>query len=75
VPPEQSERFAAAIARREVPYAYLLFDGESHGFRKASSIVKALESELAFYGQILGFDPKTVPPVELTVGRPPVKTH
>ena len=36
-------------------YAYIAFEGESHGFRKAESIITALEAELSFYGQILGF--------------------
>jgi dipeptidyl aminopeptidase/acylaminoacyl peptidase len=40
-----------------VPHAYLLFEGEGHGFRKAESIVAALEAELSFYAQILGFVP------------------
>ena len=42
---------------RGVPHAYLLFEGEGHGFRKAESIVAALEAELSFYAQILGFAP------------------
>jgi hypothetical protein len=33
-------------------------------------VIACLEAELSFYGQTLGFDPKDVPPVELTVGRP-----
>jgi dipeptidyl aminopeptidase/acylaminoacyl peptidase len=71
VTPPQSSRFADAMARREVPYAYLTFAGEPHGFRRADSLIASLEAELSFYGQTLGFDPKNVPPVELRVGRPP----
>jgi dipeptidyl aminopeptidase/acylaminoacyl peptidase len=71
VSPPQSERFAEALARCEVPYAYLTFEGESHGFRRADTMTTCLEAELAFYGQTLGFDPKDVSPVELVVGRPP----
>jgi dienelactone hydrolase len=70
VSPPQSERFADAMARKEVPYAYLTFEGESHGFRRAETVIACLEAELSFYGQTLGFDPKDVSPVELTVGRP-----
>jgi dienelactone hydrolase len=73
VSPPQSERFAEALAARDVPYAYLTFDGESHGFRRATTVEACLEAELAFYGQTLGFDPKEVPSVELVVGRPPVR--
>ena len=39
--------------------------GESHGFRKAESVIASLEAELAFYGEIFGFTPPGVPPVEL----------
>ncbi|GLY90096.1 S9 family peptidase [Actinoallomurus iriomotensis] len=71
VSPPQSERFADAVAAKDIPYAYLAFEGESHGFRRADTVVTALEAELAFYGQTLGFDPKNVPAIELTVGRRP----
>ena len=39
--------------------------GEAHGFRKAETIITALEAELAFYGQIMGFTPPGVAPVQL----------
>ncbi|SEG61189.1 Dipeptidyl aminopeptidase/acylaminoacyl peptidase [Thermomonospora echinospora] len=70
VPPAQSEQFAAALAAKRTPYAYLAFEGESHGFRRADTVITCLESELAFYGQTLGFEPRDVRPVELTVGAP-----
>jgi dipeptidyl aminopeptidase/acylaminoacyl peptidase len=66
VPPEQSEAIVRACARRGVPHAYLAFEGEQHGFRKAENVVTWLESELAFYGQVLGFEPDDeVPEVAL----------
>jgi hypothetical protein len=37
--------------------AYLEFEGEQHGFRKAETIVRSLEAELAFYGAVFGFEP------------------
>ena len=46
-------------------YAYIAFAGESLGFRKAETIITALEAELAFYGQIMGFTPPGVAPVPL----------
>jgi acetyl esterase/lipase len=73
VSPPQSERFADAVAAKDIPYAYLAFEGESHGFRRADTVIASLEAELAFYGQTLGFDPKDVPAIELTVGRRPVR--
>jgi dipeptidyl aminopeptidase/acylaminoacyl peptidase len=57
VPPAQSEAIVEACARRGIPHAYLAFEGEQHGFRKAENVVTWLESELAFYGQVLGFEP------------------
>jgi hypothetical protein len=38
-----------------VPVAYLLFDGEQHGFRRAENVRRALDAELSFYAQVLGF--------------------
>lgn len=64
-PPEQAERFAAALHGSGIPHALVTFDGEQHGFRKAETIVTALHTELAFYGQVFGFPTLEVPPVEL----------
>ncbi len=64
VPPSQSRAIVAALERKGVPVAYLEFEGEQHGFRQASSIVRSLEAELAFYGRVLGFAPDGLPPVE-----------
>ncbi len=68
VPPEQSESIAADLAAHGIPYAYLAFAGESHGFRKAETITASLEAEISFYGQIMGFTPPGVPQVALTGG-------
>ncbi len=57
VPPGQSSAIVDALESRGVPVAYLLFEGEQHGFRRAETIVAALESELAFFGRVLGFEP------------------
>jgi len=57
VPPAQSRAIVAALRSRGVPVAYLEFEGEQHGFRRAASIVRAHEAELYFYGRIFGFAP------------------
>ena len=49
VPAAQSERFAEALAHHGVPCRLVVFEGESHGFRKASTIEASLEAELDFY--------------------------
>ena len=65
VPPAQSEVVVNELARRGIPHAYILFEGEQHGFRKEANIVRALESSLAFYAQVFGFA-AGVPELELS---------
>ena len=57
VPPEQAELIHRALRDRGVPVAYLAFEGEQHGFRRAESVVRVAQAELAFYGRVLGFVP------------------
>ncbi|MER7180031.1 prolyl oligopeptidase family serine peptidase [Streptomyces hyaluromycini] len=64
-PPAQCERFLARLDGRPVPHAYLTFAGEGHGFRRADTLVRALESELALYAQVFGLDVPGVPELEL----------
>jgi dipeptidyl aminopeptidase/acylaminoacyl peptidase len=61
VPPNQSEMIVDALRARGVPVAYLLFHGEQHGFRRAESIRRALDAELAFYARMFSF---ALPPEE-----------
>jgi len=53
VPPQQAEAMADALRRRHIPFLYLLFDGEQHGFRRADNIKRALDAELYFYATFL----------------------
>ena len=55
VPPPQSEVMVEALKSHGIPVAYITFEGEGHGFRKAESIKRALEAELYFYGRVFGF--------------------
>jgi dipeptidyl aminopeptidase/acylaminoacyl peptidase len=57
VPPAQTEEMAAALRRSGVPHAVLMFEGEQHGFRRAETIIRSLEAELSFYGQVFRFQP------------------
>lgn len=57
VPPNQSRMIVDALDKRKQPVAYLEFEGEQHGFRQSETIIKATLSELAFYGQVFGFEP------------------
>jgi dipeptidyl aminopeptidase/acylaminoacyl peptidase len=66
VPQEQSDMIYEALRANGVPVAYILFAGEGHGFRGSEARVKALEAELSFYGQVLGFEPADdIEPVEI----------
>ena len=71
VPPAQAERIAADLAAHGTSYAFLTFAGEAHGFRKADTVIVALEAELSFYGQILGFSPPGVPQINVTTSKAP----
>jgi len=57
VPPSQAEILVEALRANGVPFAYLAFEGEQHGFRKATTIIRALGAELVFYAGVLGFEP------------------
>jgi dipeptidyl aminopeptidase/acylaminoacyl peptidase len=65
VSPAQSRGIAADLAAHGIRHALLMFQGESHGFRRADTIAAALEAELSFYGQVLGFDPPGIPRLKL----------
>ncbi|MBD9733541.1 S9 family peptidase [Streptomyces sp. H28] len=65
-PPAQCERFLARLAGRRVPHAYLTFPGEGHGFRRAETMVRALEAELSLYDRVFGLGAPDAAPLELT---------
>jgi dipeptidyl aminopeptidase/acylaminoacyl peptidase len=65
-PPSQCERFLERMEGRRVPHAYLAFEGEGHGFRRADTMIRVLESELSLYAQVFGLNPRGIPTLELT---------
>ena len=56
VPPSQAEMMFDAVRAKGIPTAYIPFEGEQHGFRRAENIKRALEAELYFYSKVFGFD-------------------
>ncbi|MFD4775105.1 prolyl oligopeptidase family serine peptidase, partial [Streptomyces sp. NPDC058427] len=64
-PPVQCERFLAAVEGRGIPHAYLTYPGEGHGFRRADTMISALEAELSLYAQTFGIERPDVPRLEL----------
>jgi dipeptidyl aminopeptidase/acylaminoacyl peptidase len=66
VPPSQSEVIVDALKRRGIPYAYIAFEGEGHGFRKAENVKRASEAHLSFLGRVSGFEPADeIEPIEI----------
>jgi len=57
VPPSQAQTMVDALRAKGLPVAYLAFEGEQHGFRRAATIIRAREAELYFYGKVFGFTP------------------
>ncbi|HEX7531492.1 MAG TPA: S9 family peptidase, partial [Pyrinomonadaceae bacterium] len=56
VPPNQAEMMVAALRRKGVPVAYVAFEGEQHGFRRAENIKRSLDGELYFYSRVFKFE-------------------
>lgn len=56
VPPNQAEMMYDAALRKGLPVAYVPFEGEQHGFRKAENIKRSLDGELYFYSKVFGFE-------------------
>jgi len=56
VPPNQAESMVEAVRAKGLPVAYVPFEGEQHGFRRAENIKRALDAELYFYSRVFGFE-------------------
>jgi dipeptidyl aminopeptidase/acylaminoacyl peptidase len=66
VPPDQARTMFEAVRAKGLPVALLMFEGEQHGFRRASTIRRTLEAELYFYGRVFGFEPAdAIEPVDI----------
>ena len=66
VPVEEAERIVDALFERRVPHAYLLYEGEDHGFRAKDAIIRSFGGELSFYAQVFGFEPADdIEPLEI----------
>jgi len=56
VPPNQAESMVEALRKKGLPVAYVAFEGEQHGFRKAENIRHSLDDELYFYARVFRFE-------------------
>jgi dipeptidyl aminopeptidase/acylaminoacyl peptidase len=57
VPPNQAEMMVEILKKKGLPVAYVPFEGEQHGFRRAETIKRALDGEFYFYSRVFGFTP------------------
>ncbi|HSY29772.1 MAG TPA: prolyl oligopeptidase family serine peptidase, partial [Burkholderiaceae bacterium] len=55
VPPNQAQTMFDAVKAKGLPVAYLTFEQEQHGFRRAENIKRALDAELYFYAKVFRF--------------------
>ena len=66
VPPTQAESMVHVLRNKGVPVAYVSFEGEQHGFRRAANIKRAVDGEFYFYSRVFGFAPaEGLEPVEI----------
>ncbi|KAI8597723.1 peptidase, S9A/B/C family, catalytic domain protein [Dissophora ornata] len=65
VPPNQAEMMVNALKERGLPVAFVLFEGEGHGFRIPKNIQAALQGEVTFLGKIFDFTPFDAVPIDI----------
>jgi dipeptidyl aminopeptidase/acylaminoacyl peptidase len=66
VPPNQAVMMFEAVKKKGLPCAYIAFEGEQHGFRRAENIKRSFDGELYFYGKVFGFElAEPVKPVKI----------
>ena len=60
VPPAQSQAMYDALAKKGIPTALMMYEGEAHGFRDGKNIRQSIEAELLFFSLIFGLQPADV---------------
>ena len=58
VPPNQAEMMVKLLEEKGIKVGHVTFPDEGHGFRKAANIIRAMESELAFYADVFDLTDK-----------------
>ncbi len=77
VPPDQSEKIFQAVKAKGLPVAYIAYEWEQHGFRRAENIKRSYEAELYFYSKIFRFnlvdqiEPVAIENLDLRETKPP----
>lgn len=65
VPPNQAERMVDVLREKGLPVAYLLYEGEGHGFRRAENTKRSLEAQWYFFARVFGLPSPNVDPVHI----------
>lgn len=66
VPPDQSSKFYETVKKKGLPAAFVTFEGEQHGFRKAENLKRSIEAELYFYSKVFSFKPHdSIKPIQI----------
>lgn len=55
--PNQADGMVSILREKGIPVAYVLYEGEGHGFRQAENIAGALDAEQYFYARVLRIGP------------------
>ncbi|MFO7635405.1 MAG: S9 family peptidase [Caldilinea sp.] len=64
--PNQAEMMVDALRKKGIPVAYVAYEGEGHGFRRAENIIHSQQAELYFYAQVLDLTPADeLPEIEI----------
>ncbi|MEG4066803.1 S9 family peptidase [Microcoleus sp. Pol11C2] len=56
VPPNQAEMMVEILKAKGLPVAYVAYEGEHHGFRRAENIKRTLDGEFYFYSRVFKFE-------------------
>ncbi|MDR0959042.1 MAG: prolyl oligopeptidase family serine peptidase [Propionibacteriaceae bacterium] len=57
VPPSQATAMADALEKKGITVTLVIYPGEGHGFRQATTIEDQYEQMLTFLGEVFGFSP------------------
>lgn len=57
VPPTQTESMVEALRKKKIPFCYISYEGEGHGFRRAENIKRTLDAEYLFYARMFSIPP------------------
>jgi dipeptidyl aminopeptidase/acylaminoacyl peptidase len=56
VPPNQAQMMVEILKAKGLPVAYVAYEGEQHGFRRAENIKRTLDGEFYFYSRVFQFE-------------------